>query len=146
MMANAPPPTANQNQIGTPSGYTPNKVKSVTSDASSVVGIDVVELKVPVVSLAALVVSMVIVDDDDEFNVATDSADSIREYFSVEIVDVGFVSVSEIWSVVEIISTSSFVVAALVVIISTSVVVDIEDEVVEVETISTLRIEVGIDS
>ena len=145
-MANAPPPTANQNQIGTPSGYTPNKVKSVTSDASSVVGIDVVELKVPVVSLAALVVSMVIVDDDDEFNVATDSADSIREYFSVEIVDVGFVSVSEIWSVVEIISTSSFVVAALVVIISTSVVVDIEDEVVEVETISTLRIEVGIDS
>ena len=118
MITNAPPPTANQNQIGTPSGYVPNKVKSVNSEASSVVGIDVVEFKVPVDSFASLVGSIVIVDDD--VIVATDSIDSIREDFSVEvleIVDIVVVSVSDV------------VVDVLVMTISTSEVVGIEVEV-----------------
>ena len=152
MITNAPPPIAIQNQIGTPSGYTPNKVKSVNSEASSEVGFTVVELKGPVDSLASLVDSVVFFDDNDDVIVATNSVDSIREDFSVgdlEIVDVGVVSVSDevseaILSCVVIISP--FVVDALVVIVSTLEVVDIKEEVVELETISTLGIEVGMDS
>ena len=152
MITNAPPPIAIQNQIGTPSGYTPYKVKSVNSEASSEVGFTVVELKGPVDSLASLVDSVVFFDDNDDVIVATNSVDSIREDFSVgdlEIVDVGVVSVSDevseaILSCVVIISP--FVVDALVVIVSTLEVVDIKEEVVELETISTLGIEVGMDS